>query len=305
MAISLNMDEIITCQGRLLQQSDICWLRSIIQDHPDWSRHKITKHICTKWEWRTHSGQMKTFAARSMIDKLEQRNLLDLPPVRISYRRPARPPFPKGFSVPKQEIIEKSLNELTPLSIIIPTHNTYEDNCVGYHLNHHHYLGFNRTVGENIKYLIRDRDGNDVACLLFGSAAWKIAPRDSFIGWDKETQKENINLITNNTRFLILPHVRIPHLASHILGCIMRRIKQDWINKYAHPIHMVETFVERNLFKGTCYKAANWQCIGQTKGRSRQDRYSKLTVPTKDIFLFLLTKNFRQALCRKGTYGTI
>jgi len=293
------MNEIISCQGRLLQQTDLSWLRSVVQDHPDWSRHKITKHICSKWEWRTHSGQLKTFAARSMIDKLEQRELLDLPSIRTSCRRPARPPFPTGFIAPKLNAIEKSLKDLTPLSVSIPVPNSYEDNCVGYYLSRHHYLGFNRTVGENIKYLVRDRSGHDVACLLFGSAAWKTAPRDSFIGWDQKTREENINFITNNTRFLILPHVRVPHLGSHILGCIMRRIQQDWTNKYAHPIHMAETFVERSLFKGTCYKAANWQCIGQTKGRSRQDRHAKLSVPIKDILLYPLTKNFRQALCQR------
>ncbi|NOR22850.1 MAG: DUF4338 domain-containing protein, partial [Desulforhopalus sp.] len=105
---------------------------------------------------------------------------------------------------------------------------------------------------------------------------------------------------TNNTRFLILPKIRVPHLASHILGRIMRRIQRDWESKYAHPIHMVETFVERDLFRGTCYKAANWLCVGQTKGRSRQDRYAKLSVPVKDILLYPLTKNFKQALCQSG-----
>ena len=294
------MNEAITCQGRLIQQSDLCWLRNVVQGHPDWSRHKITKHICSQWGWHTHSGQLKTFAARSMIDKLEQQGLLDLPPIRISYRRKPRPPFPKGFIAPDLKPIEKPLKSLTPLSIHIPAPNSYEDNCVGNYLNRHHYLGFNRTVGENIKYLVRDRSVQDIACLLFGSAAWKTAPRDSFIGWNRETREENINFITNNTRFLILPQVRVPHLASHILGCIMRRIQQDWINKYAHPVHMVETFVERNLFKGTCYKAANWQCVGQTKGRSRQDRHTKLSVPVKNILLYPLTKNFQQTLCRRG-----
>ncbi len=293
------MDDTITCQGRIIQQSELYWLQGIIQDNPNWSRHKITKHICSKWGWRTTSGQPKTFAARSMIDKLEKRNLLTLPPVCVSMRRKQRSPFPQGFSVPSQEQIVCSLKELTPLSIHIPEPNSYEDNCVGYYLNRLHYLGFNKTVGENIKYLIRDRSGRDLACLLFGSAAWKTAARDSFIGWDSETRKVNINYITNNTRFLILPHVQIPHLASHVLGHVMRRIQKDWMNKYAHKIHMVETFVERDRFKGTCYKAANWLCIGQTKGRSRQDRYKKLTVPVKDIFLYPLTKNFKQVLCSK------
>jgi len=235
-----------------------------------------------------------------MIDKLEQRGLLKLPPIRVAYRRSPRPPFPIGFTAPKLKKIEKQLRDLTPLSIRIPEPNSYEDNCVGYFLNHHHYLGFNQTVGENVKYLIRDQFGQNIACLLFGSAAWKTAPRDIFIGWNREEREQNINFITNNTRFLILPQVHVPHLASHILGCIMRRIQQDWICKYAHTIHLVETFVERDLFKGTCYKAANWLCVGQTKGRSRQDRYSKLSVPVKDVLLYPLTKNFRKALFEKG-----
>lgn len=296
------MNEAITCQGRLLQPADICWLRDVVQDHPSWSRHKITKHICSRWGWQTHSGQLKTFAARSMIDKLEQRGLIDLPPIRIACRRKPRPPFPAGFTAPKLTSIKTSLNNLTPLSFLAAVPNSYEDNCVGYYLNRHHYLGFNRTVGENIKYLVRDKSGQDIACLLFGSAAWQTAARDSFIGWDSKTRAENINFLTNNTRFLILPQVHVPHLGSHILGAVMRRIKQDWITKYAHPIHMVETFVERNLFKGTCYRAANWHCAGQTKGRSRQDANHKpLSVPVKDILLYPLTKNFRQALCQRKT----
>ena len=294
------MNETITCQGRVIRQTDLYWLHNVVQDHPDWSRHKITKHICSKWDWNTSSGQPKTFAARSMIDKLEQQGFLDLPPIRISYRRKPRPPFPKGFIAPDLKPVKKTLKNLTPLSVQIPTPNSYEENCVGYYLNRYHYLGFNKTVGENIKYLVRDQYGQDIACLLFGSAAWKTAPRDSFIGWNRKTREENINSLTNNTRFLILPQVRVIHLASHILGCIMRRIQQDWINKYAHPIHMVETFVECNLFKGTCYRAANWLCVGQTKGRSRQDRCTQLSVPIKDILLYPLTKNFRQALCQRG-----
>jgi hypothetical protein len=293
------MNEAMTCQGRLLQPQDLCWLRNVVQDHPDWSRHKITKHICNHWEWHTHSGQPKTFAARSMIDKLEQQGFLDLPPIRTAFRRKPRPPFPKGFIPPALNPIEKSLGRITPLSIQIPAQNSYEENCVGYYLNCYHYLGFNRTVGENIKYLVRDQSGQDIACLLFGSAAWKTAPRDNFIGWNRETRKANVNLITNNTRFLILPQVHVPHLASHILGTVMRRIQQDWITKYAHPIHLVETFVERNIFKGTCYKAGNWYCVGQTQGRSRQDgRKTQLSVPIKDILLYPLTRNFQQILCR-------
>jgi hypothetical protein len=156
------MNEAITCQGRLIQQSDFCWLGNVVQGYPDWSRHKITKHICIQWGWHTHSGQLKT--------------------------------FPKGFTAPDLKPIEKPLKSLTPLSIHIPAPNSYEDNCMGYYLNRHHYLGFNQTVGENIKYLVRDRSVQDISCLLFGSAAWNSAPRDSFIGWNGKTREEKIEL---------------------------------------------------------------------------------------------------------------
>ncbi len=292
------MDKIIHCQGRVLHQPEICCLQTVIDEHPNWSRHRITQHICRRWGWRTSTGQLKTFAARSLIDKLEQRGQLKLPPIRTAKRRPQRPPFSKGFVAPTNKSITTSLCNLTPLSINIPMANSYEDDCAGYYLNQHHYLGFNRTVGENLKFLIRDKFGRDLACLLFGSAAWKTAPRDNFIGWSPEVRKANISTITNNTRFLLLPWVHVPHLASYVLASVLRRVKQNWMHKYGHPIHMVETFVERDRFKGTCYKASNWVCVGQTKGRSRQDRYNNLVVPVKDIYLYLLTRNFRQILCR-------
>ena len=172
------MDGHITCQGRVIGQSELCWLRDVVCEHPDWSRHKITKHICRHWDWRTNSGQLKTFAARSIIDKLEQRGHLNLPPIHIACRRRPRPPFPKGFVAPKINHIEEHLNNLTPLSIHIPMPNSNEDGCVGYYLNRYHCLGFNRTIGENLKFLIRDRSGRDIACLLFGSAAQKTSEKE-------------------------------------------------------------------------------------------------------------------------------
>ncbi|MCP3661229.1 MAG: DUF4338 domain-containing protein [Gammaproteobacteria bacterium] len=232
-----------------------------------------------------------------MIDKLEQRGYIDLPPIRTNMRRNLRPQFREGFIPPKFCPIDEDLANLTPLTIITPDSCSYKESCFGYYLNQYHYLGFSRTVGENLRYMISDRFGRDVGCMLFGSAAWKTASRDVFIGWNPETRAENINFMTNNTRFLILPRVRVPHLASHILGRILRRIRRDWIKKYNHPVHMVETFVERDRFNGACYKAANWIRVGQTKGRSRQDRFSNMTVPIKDVYLYPLIRNFRQALC--------
>jgi hypothetical protein len=256
--------------------------------------------ICDHWNWRTQTGQLKTFAARSMIDKLEQRGYIDLPPVRNTLRRALRPPFPDEFIPPIIHPISETLKDLTPLSIHIPTACSYEDACFGYYLNQYHYLGFQRTVGQNLKLIIKDRFSRDIACLLFGSAAWLTADRDMFIGWMPQMRCRNINLITNNTRFLIFPWVQVPHLASHILGMVTRRLQTYWMEKYNHSIYLVETFVEQQRFAGTCYKAANWIRVGQTKGRSRQERQGKQVVPIKDVYLYPLSRRFRQALCAEA-----
>jgi hypothetical protein len=142
-----------------------------------------------------------------------------------------------------------------------------------------------------MKYLVFDNNRRPLACLLFGSAAWSCAARDDFIGWDRDTRINHLRLVTNNTRFLILPWVKIPHLASHLLSLITRRIINDWRNKYGHGLLLLETFVEVDRFRGTCYKAANWRCAGLTKGRSRNDRYTSLHVPVKAVYLYPLVKH--------------
>jgi len=150
--------------------------------------------------------------------------------------------------------------------------------------------------GKNMKYLVFDKENNPLSCFLFGSAAWKTLPRDEFIDWNGDRKRANLKFLTNNMRFLILPWVKVPHLASHILGKMARRISLDWIKKYNHPIYMLETFVEKERFRGTCYQAANWIYVGQTNGRSRNDRYKTLKVPIKDIYLYPLVKKFREIL---------
>jgi hypothetical protein len=188
-----------------------------------------------------------------------------------------------------------TLSEAQPVKIEIVKPRTTQGKLFNSLLAHYHYLGYRGSVGEHLPYLIWDKSGDVLGCLLFGAAAWKIAPRDQFIGWNKEQRERNLQLIANNMRFLLLK--KIPHLASHLLGKIVRRISEDWQEKYGHPIVMLETFVEVGRFAGTCYRAANWTYVGETKGRSRNDRYSKLEVPVKRIYLYPLVKNFREVLC--------
>ncbi len=211
------MNETIFCQGREVHGADIQWLRVCVHEHPGWSRHRITKHICEDWNWRTHAGQLKTFAARGFIDKLEARGFIELPPIRTEKRRPHVNPYPK-VTHPDAAPVIASFSDISPVSVMFISGGSYDHSCFACYLNRHHYLGFNRTVGEHLEYLVRDAHGRDLACVLFGSTAWKSAPRDHWIGWDTTLRQRNLNVMTNNTRFLILPWVRIVHLTSHIPG---------------------------------------------------------------------------------------
>jgi hypothetical protein len=155
------------------------------------------------------------------------------------------------------------------------------------YLQHFHYLGL-RVVGENLGYLAQDRHGRDLACLLFGAPAWRCAARDRFLGWSETQRRQGLSRLANHTRFLILPGVRVPHLASHLLGRCVRRLPADWQRKYGHGLDWLETFVESDRFAGTCYRAANWIAVGQTTGRSRQDAQRQLQVPRKTVWLYRL-----------------
>lgn len=281
-------------QGRLLHDDDLAQLCGLIAAHPAWSRRRLSVALAQAWHWRTPTGQLKDMAARTLLLKLEQRGLIVLPPRRrtASRRLPLVLELPLA---PPAALITGTLRALMPLTLdlVTGTHPAFS-----HALATHHYLGYGGPVGEHLAYMVRDRQGREVACLLFGAAAWKTKPRDGWIGWNDATRARHLHLIANHARFLILPWVRVPHLASHVLGRITRRLAADWHARYGHPVHLLETFVERARFRGTCYRAANWIPVGQTQGRSRQDRDRTLCVPVKDIYLYALTPRVREELCR-------
>jgi hypothetical protein len=287
------MSSSMTIQGRELLPCDIELIRRLIADNPDWHRTRLSKHICQLWNWRTDKGLLKDMACRSMLRKLEQRQLIVLPAARTSGNRARKI---KDISHHTEPIIE-SLAQLRPIEIVMVAKRGHDDDLFHCLMDRYHYLGCRGHVGEHIKYLVYDRRRRPLACLLFGSAAWKTQARDRFIGWEATTRQANLQMMTNNTRFLILPWVQVKNLASHILAACIRRLRHDWHQRYGHDLCLVETFVDRSRFTGTCYQAANWMCIGQTQGRSRQDRYKRITVPVKDLYLYPLTDDFRQRLC--------
>ncbi|EXX90691.1 hypothetical protein BG53_13100, partial [Paenibacillus darwinianus] len=194
--------------------------------------------------------------------------------------------------------IVSSLRDLSPLRID-RVRDAAASKLFKHLLAEYHYLGYSGTVGENMKYMVYDRLQRPLACLLFGSAAWKVASRDEWIGWKPSLRQMNLPFLTNNMRFLILPWVLVPHLASHILASIARRISDDWTERYGHPIYLLETFVEQDRFRGTCYRAANWIRVGQTQGRSRNDTDRTLKVPVKDVYLYPLIPHVREVLSRE------
>ena len=283
-------------QGRLISSEDVDIVREIIVSNPSWRRTRISQELCNRWGWFNHLGQPKDMACRSMLLKLEAKGYITLPeraafPLNGLHNRNI--PDIRHDTTPT----EASLKDLLPLSIEI-VKGKDSLSLFRYLLSRYsyHYLGYSVTVGENMKYLIKDKFGRSLSCVLFGSAAWKVACRDGYLGWRKECRERKLYLVTNNMRFLVMPWVRVAHLASHILGRIARRIQNDWVERYGHKVALLETFVDTSRFRGTCYRAANWRYVGQTKGRSRNDRYNDLRVPVKDVYLYPLTPHFRELL---------
>lgn len=281
-------------QGRTVTAEDLRLIRRLIQENPSWHRKHLSLEICQLWNWRTAKGQLKDMACRTFLLKLERRGYLTLPP-RLKSANNSRRHRVFQPVLHSTSAIATALQALTPISLMPVARGEHEDLFKTF-LALYHYLGYHGPVGENMKYIAFDHNDNPLACLLFGAAAWKIASRDAFIGWDAETRKRHLHLLANNMRFLILPWVRVPHLASHLLGQVAKRIRADWIQKYGHPIHLLETFVECERFRGVCYQAANWRHIGQTKGRTRNDRYTSIQAPMKEVYLYPLTPDFREAL---------
>jgi len=280
-------------QGRFLYESDINDVRTLLQTYRQWGRTRLSRILCQKWNWRRPDGQWKDMVCRELLRKLEQRGLITLPPRQTSRLKSL--PVIADIKIDRSAV-HLPLCEVQPIEVTDARVCLNDERLFNYLLKSEHYLGFSRPVGQNMKYLIRSAGGSVLGCLLFGAAAWKVQDRDRFIGWEPPAREANLNLLANNTRFLILPWVRIAGLASHVLAKVMRRLATDWERRYGTRVLAVETFVERGRFSGICYQAANFMRIGQTQGRSRQDRYSRLSVPVKDIYIYPLCQNFRRHL---------
>ena len=284
-------------QGRRLDELDLRSIRQWLGEHPDWSRWRLSRELATRWDWRNGAGQLKDMAARTLLGKLEQRGLIHLPRRRQvptnRMRCAARAKLSRSGISARLTVTWQQLADLTVKEV---STQPGERAWVRAALRQFHYLGFGGAVGENLQYLVEDGARRPLACLVFGAAAWKCQARDRFIGWSAEQRQKNLPWVANNARFLILPWVKVPSLASWVLGQVSRRLSADWQAKYGHGLVLLETFVERGRFRGTAYRAANWRAVGATTGRTRQDRHTCLQAPVKDIYLYPLRRNFQEAL---------
>jgi len=290
------MDEaILVYRGRRIGHEDIAFLRDLIQAHPRASRRKLSELVCEAWGWRQANGALRSMVCRGLMLALFRAGHIELPAPKQTPANPlARRARPRTDLLLDTSPMSGRLRGLQPLAIR-QVRRTAEEKLFNGLIERFHYLGYTRAVGEHLKYLLFS-GGRPVACMAWSSAPWHMGPRDRFIGWSPAVRRGHLHLVAYNTRFLILPWVQTPHLASHILGRIARRISADWQVLYGHPLYYLETFVDRERFRGTSYRAANWQSLGQTTGRGIKDKLHRVTLSRKDVLGYPLCPDFRRRL---------
>jgi hypothetical protein len=280
-------------RSRELSSQDIESIRSTITKHYSRGRSSISRILCQEWNWVQPNGKLKEYAARDLLLRLEEKGFVELPP-RIKPKNNLKGKCFAQIPLFSKQSLSGSLSHYPPVNIrLVEPSDEY---LWGYLLHHHHYLGWPKLVGEHLRYLA-SIDGQVVACLAWASAAWKVKSRDEFIGWKPEAKRQRLHLITNNTRFLILPWIQVKHLASKVLALNLKRLSHDWRNAYNHPVCLAETFVDTARFEGTCYKAANWHYVGHTQGSAKKGNDYRFHGRSKAVYLYPLERHFRRQLC--------
>ena len=297
-----GMDDVLRYRGRVITATEVAAIRALLAAQPTASRRALSEQLCRVWDWRQPNGALCAMVCRGLLLALDRAGHIQLPPVRRVTPNPLarrgadrRPPAlvpvdPRPLGAP--------LAALRPLTIR-EVRGTPEEPLVNSLLAQYHPLGYRHPVGEQLKYLVTAQ-GRPLACLVWASAPWHLGPRDRFIGWAAESRRTHLRLLAYNTRFLILPWVHVPHLASHLLGQMARRVPVDWQRRYGHPVYFLETFVDPARSRGTCYRAANWVVLGQTTGRGKNAPTKRPTRSRKLILGYPLTPRFRTLLGANG-----
>jgi hypothetical protein len=291
-------DVLLRYRGREIRAAEVDFLRELIGQYPTLSRRALSVKVCQAWNWVQPNGQLRDQVCRSLMLVLHRAGHIQLPAPRIQavnnaivHRRVAQLEF--CDTTP----IEGSLSGLGPLEIRLVRRCTGES-LFNYLLDQYHYLGFRRPVGEHLKYLVFSGQ-RPIACMAWNSGPLKLSLRDRFVGAGRQAYAHNLHLIAYNSRYLIAPWVRVPHLASHLLGRIARRISADWQELYHHPVHLLESFVDIERFTGACYRAANWTCVGRSEGRGTKSKTGDQT-SIKELWVYPVHPDFRNKLQSHG-----
>lgn len=288
-------------RGREISSEDVAFIRRLIAEHPHLSRRALSQKLCAAWQWQQANGAPRDMVCRGLLLMLERAGQIELPPVRYTPPNPlARRTKPAAMLIDTTPV-QGPLSQLQPIEFQ-QVRRTAEEPLFNSLMESHHYLGYEPPVGEHLKYLVWAHD-RPIAGLAWSSAPRRLASRDRFIGWSGEARRCNIRFIAYNTRFLILPWVQVPHLASYLLGRIARRLSQDWEGLYGRPIYFLETFVDPQRFHGTCYRAANWLRLGRTTGRGKDDQTGRPNRSIKEVLGYPLTRRFRQLLGQSEACG--
>jgi hypothetical protein len=281
-------------RNRKLIESDLATIRVLIQSEGSQGRTHLSRCLCRLWEWRQPNGAYREIACRDLLRQLERRNLIALPAPLHAARQPG---YKNRIQSPNllTEPITLSLDRMASALRIEPVAAVAQRHLLRDLLGAYHYLGYRQPTGPTLGYLVHWQ-GRPLGCARFGPAAWKVAARDQFIGWTPEQRRRGLKCVVNNDRFLILPWVKTPNLASHILGAIGRRLASDWQRVYRETIVLAETFVDTGRFAGTCYRAANWRCLGSSRGRGRNDRTHQQGESIKSVWVYPLHRRFSREL---------
>jgi len=287
------MDAVFEHRGRRITAADVELIRELIAAHPKASRRSLSQKLCGVWGWVQPNGSLRDMVCRSLMLELHRRGHIELPPARklpnpLAWRRKPAP-----VEVDRTPL--RTTLRALPRLVIRQVRRTDEEPLVNGLVEMHHYLGYTQPVGEHLKHLVCAGD-RPVACFMWSSAPRHLGPRDRFIGWSADARRRNIRFVAYNSRFLILPWVEVPHLASHLLGRMARMLPAEWERVYGHPVHFVETFVLPERFRGTCYRAANWIWLGRTTGRGNNDLTHRANRPIKDVLGLPLSRRFRELL---------
>jgi len=281
-------------RGRLVTAEDILYIGELIAAHQHESRRTLSKKLCETWQWKQPNGALCDMVCRGLLLMLDRAGQITLPPVSYVRHNPLAKRARAAPVLIDSTPIEGKLHQIQPLEFE-QVRRTGDEPLFNSLMEEHHYLGYEQPVGEHLKYLVWAQ-GRPIACVAWSSAPRHIGSRDRYIGWSGEARRRNIRFLAYNTRFLILPWVRVKHLASHILGRMATRISSDWQRMYGHPIYFLETFVDPERFRGTCYRAANWVLLGRTTGRGKQSNSYAPNRSIKEVLGYPVTKRFRELL---------